>query len=417
MKTAFVQKCSECSREYRPEEMVCRCPNCSGRIEILYDYDRIRENLIRKKSDRTAYFWQFSELLPVLDRTKPVSLGEGGTCLLRCKRLESRLGLRELYVKDETRNPTGSFKDRCSAITLSKASECSVTAVVMPSSGNAGASACAYSARAGVACYVFVPSTVEAAKMTQILIYGGRVVRIEGALIDCHFLVSEASKRYGWQEITTNSLSNVYSTQGSKTTAYEICVELGWETPDWILLPFGGGGNLYGHWLGFQEFLKLGFINKMPRMAAVQAAGCAPFVKAFRERITPAKAEAWMNPETVATGIACGYPYDIDVALPAIYQSNGTAETVTDKEILDAQMLLAKAEGIFAEPSAAASIAGLKKLIDNGIIDRSDLIVCEVTGNGLKDTQSAMKASKIPPVTVHSLEELDRVLQLPNQSI
>lgn len=379
---------------------------------MVYDYDKIQQNLSKTKNDhQETDFWRYSELLPILDKSKRISLGEGGTCLILCKKLATKLGLKKLYIKDETRNPTGSFKDRCSAVSISKATECSVPAVAIASSGNAGASACAYSARAGITCYVFVPASVDAAKLTQIMIYGGRVVRVEGNLGDCHLLTSKASKKYGWQEITTYSQMNAYSTQGSKTTAFEICWQLGWETPDWLLVPFGGGGNLFGHWLGFQEFLKLGLTKDMPRLAAIQAAGCAPFVKAFRERTAPNQVETWKNPQTVASGIACVCPYDVDVALPAIYQSKGTAEDVTDEEILEAEVLLAKSEGVFAEPSAASSIAGLRKLVDSGVIERNDLIVCEITGSGLKDTKSAMKKYK-DPLTIASLEELERALQL-----
>ena len=411
MKPAFVQKCSKCGQEYAPERMVCRCLSCGGRIEIQYDYEKIQQNLTRPRNvDGKADFWQYSELLPILDETKRVSLGEGGTSLLQCKKLASKLGLKRLYVKDEARNPTGSFKDRCSAVSISKALECSVGEVAMASSGNAGASACAYSARAGITCRVFVPASVDPAKLSQIIIYGGRVVRVEGTLGDCHSLTSEACKKYGWQEITTNSQSNVYSTQGSKTTAFEICLQLEWETPNWLIVPFGGGGNLFGHWLGFQEFQRFGFIEDMPRLAAIQAAGCAPFVKAFRERTATNQVKTWKRPETIASGIACVYPYDVDVALPAVYQSEGTAEAVTDEEILEAEALLAKNEGIFAEPAAASSIAGLIKLVDSGLIEGDDLIVCEVTGNGLKDTKSTMNLYKEPAAIVPDLRELECVL-------
>ena len=413
----FVQKCSKCGAGYPKERMVCSCFSCGGRIEIVYDYDRIKENLTRREDmlGRLS-LWQYSDLLPIVDKTKRISLGEGGTDLTGCRKLANKLGLKRLYVKDETRNPTGSFKDRCSAVSISKALESSVNTVAIASSGNAGASACAYSAKAGVTCYVFVPASVDVAKLSQIMIYGGRVVRVEGTLGDCHLLTNKASSKYGWQEITTNSQTNIYSTQGSKTAAFEICMQLGWESPDWFVVPFGGGGNLFGHWLGFQEFLRLGFIQDMPRLAAIQAAGCAPFVRVFRERMAPNQVETWKKPETIASGIACTYPYDIDVALPAVHQSNGTAEAVTDEEILEAEVLLAKTEGIFVEPSAASSIAGLRKLIESGTIERNDLVVCEITGNGLKDIKSAMRTYKDPVTIAPTLEELERVLQFRSMS-
>jgi threonine synthase len=398
--------------EFPPEMMVCGCKLCGGRIDVLYDYHKARETLVKR--DNTIgkiSLWMYHELLPIVDKAKRVSLDEGGTPLLHCRALGSKLDLKKLYVKDETRNPTGSFKDRCSAVSLSKAKESSVEIVAIASSGNAAASACAYSAKASIPCYVFVPASVDLGKLSQANIYGGRVVRVDGTVDDCFSLAKAASEKYGWINVTTTSQTNPYSTQGSKTTAFEICLQLGWEAPDWLVVPFGGGANLYGHWLGFEEFQKLSFIDRLPRLAAIQAIGCAPFVNAFKEQKAPHDVEIWRNASTIASGIQDPYPYDVELALPAIYKSKGTAEAVTDDEILEAEMMLASSEGIFAEPSAAASIAGLRRLVDNGIVQRNDLVVCEVTGSGLKDVESATRiCSKNPAKIRPSLEELERVM-------
>jgi threonine synthase len=408
----FAQKCSKCGLEYAPELMVCGCKRCGGRVDILYDYDKVRQTTVKRDNTIGRIpLWLYDELLPIVDKTKRISLEEGGTPLLHCKALGARLDLERLYVKDETRNPSGSFKDRCSAISLSKAKESSVKVVVIASTGNAGASACAYSAKARIPCYVFVPASVDLGKLSQIVIYGGKVVRVDGTIDDCSSLAKAASEKYGWINVTTNTQTNPYSTQGSKTTAFEICLQLGWKAPDWFVVPFGGGGNLYGHWLGFMEFQTLNLIDSLPHLAAIQAAGCAPFVNAFKEQKTPQDVQIWRNAATIASGLRDPYPYDVELALPAIYKSGGVAEAVTDDEILEAEMMLASTEGIFAEPSAAASIAGLKRLVDSGIVKRKDLIVCEVTGSGLKDTESAMglrgtETTKIKP----SLQELERVL-------
>jgi threonine synthase len=233
-----------------------------------------------------------------------------------------------------------------------------------------------------------------------------------GGLEECDSLARKASSKYGWPNITTNSESNPYSTQGSKTTAFEICSQLKWGTPDWLLVPFGGGGNLYGHYLGFEDFRKLDMITGVPHLVAVQAAGCAPFVKAFKQNRAPDQIEEWINPETIASGIRVPYPYDGELALPAISKSNGSAETVTDQEILEAELRLARTEGIFAEPSAASSIAGLRKLVDCGTIEKNDVVVCEITGTGLKNPMSAASLCREQATIPPALDEFDRILRV-----
>ena len=292
------------------------------------------------------------------------------------------MGLKRLYVKNEGENPTGSFKDRGMTVALSKARELGRRKTVCASTGNTAASLAAYSARAGLDCVVFVPKgKVAAGKMLQVVIHGARIFQVDGDFDQAMELVvklTEHRKKF----YLMNSL-NPFRLEGQKTLAYEVCDQLEGTAPDALVLPVGNGGNISAIWKGFNEFHELGAVRGTPRLVGVQAEKAAPIARAVKKHQETIRAVS--NPQTIATAIRIGFPVNWAKVLGAIRESEGTAETVSDKEILQAQQELASKEGIFVEPASAASIAGLKKSVDAGIVNRSDLVVCVTTGHGLKD--------------------------------
>lgn len=335
--------------------------------------------------------------------------------LVSAHRLSEKLGLQKLLLLDDTRNPTASFKDRPMTVGVSKAVELGYETVVSASSGNAAAALSAYAAKAGLRCLTFVPEMASAGKLAQLTMYGAKVVRVRGLESGedpTVKMLKEACDRYEWYPCPSFGPMNPYQAEGPKTMSFEIVENLGWISPDWVFVPVGAGGALGGNWKGYREFEELGLIGSKPRMVAVQSAGCAPVVRAYERNIDPMKIVAWDKPDSVATGLMDPFPWDGDAALRALRDSNGTAVAVTNEEILEAQRLLARSEGIFAEPSGVTSLAGLIKLSASGRIERSDSIVVEITGSGLKDPQIAMKGMPEIPVIDASVEELERVLRV-----
>jgi threonine synthase len=336
--------------------------------------------------NRSLSVWKYRELLPIDNDRFITTLAEGGTGLHHCPRLGREMGLKRLYVKNEGENPTGSFKDRGMTVALSKARELGKKKVVCASTGNTAASLAAYSARAGLRCIVIVPAgKVAAGKMLQVMIHGASIFQVSGDFDDAmRAVVMLTERRKGFYLM--NSL-NPFRLEGQKTLAYEVYDQLNGEVPDTLVLPVGNGGNISAIWKGFGEFHTLGVTKMRPRMIGVQAERAAPIanaVKRKQNRIQPVT-----NPRTIASAIRIGSPVNWSKVLRAIDESHGTAETVSDKEILRAQRDLASQEGIFVEPASAASIAGLRKSRENGTIDRSDLVVCVTTGHGLKDPSVA----------------------------
>jgi len=408
-------KCLRCGKRHAPAKGLYVCKKCGGKLEILYDYDAISEKISKKElSRRPPGVWKYVEFLPIADPKNIVTLGEGGTPLIEAKKLAREFGMKRLWLKDETRNPTSSFKDRPMSVGVSKAVEFGAKVVVTASSGNAAIALAAYSAKAEIECYAFVPAGVPSPKLAQLSIYGAHVMRAKpkGIGDPSYKLMRMAHERYGWHPVPSCGVFNPYHPEGSKTMSYEICEQLGWRVPDWVVVPTGAGTLLSGNAKGYLEFKRLGFINRMPRLAAIQAEGCAPIVKAFKKGTPPYKISTWKNPRTVAGGLVDPYPWDADTAIPAIKTSKGTAEVVSDEEILAAEKLLAETEGIFAEPSGAAGLAGLKKLLNVGLVDRSDVVVVEVTGGGLKDQKTATQLVKEPPTIEPELDQLERLIKI-----
>jgi threonine synthase len=368
-------------------------------MTIRYDYSVVREGLnMESLKSRGPTLWRYGELLPISEARNIVSLNEGCTPLIAAGRMGLSLGLSHLHLKDETRLPTGSLKDRCATMSISKAVESGVRAVVVSSSGNGASSMAAYSARAGIGCYVFVPSDAATNKLTQSIAYGARVTRVTGGVAGTDVAAGMVAKQKGWPNLSTAATYNPYALQGQKTGAYEIAEQLGWRAPDWVVLPVGSGNVLAGQWEGFKDLLGLGMIDRMPRLAAVQAAGCAPFTDAFRRGLSVSEVKPWKDPQTIAGGVRDEYPFDVEVALPALRESGGTAVAVADQEILEAMGSIARLEGIFVEPTGAVATAGLKRLKEEKAIDNDDVIVAMLTGSGLKDPQHLGGTMPEPPI-------------------
>jgi threonine synthase len=362
---------------------------------------------------RRGGLWKYRELLPIENEKNIVSLGEVQTPLIQCKNLGRTLGLRNLYVKDETKSPTASFKDRPMAVGVSKAVELGFHTVVSASSGNAAAALAAYSARAELTCYTFVPETASPGKIAQLNMFGAHVVRVRGlesGVDPTVTMLKLVCERFGWYPCPSIGLFNPYQAEGPKTMSYEIAEQLGWRVPDWIFAGVGGGGLLVGNWKGYQEFRRLGLVEGSPHMVAVQSTGCAPLVRAFEEKMDPNRIAPWEHPDSIATGLMDPYPWDGDAALKALRDSSGTAVTVTNEEILDAERTLAGKEGIFAEPSGVTALSGLIKLVNEDRIPRDDTVVVEITGSGLKDL--SVIGSAEAPLIDPDIEALQKVLGL-----
>jgi len=403
----------KCGHEYGPVKGLYTCEKCGGKLDVTYDYDGIAAKIDRKElAERPSGVWKYFELLPLMDKKNIVTLGEGGTPLIKAKNLGQQLKLKNLYIKDETRNPTSSFKDRPMSVGVSKAVEFGARTVVCASSGNAAIALSAYAAKAGIKCYTFVPVGAPASKIAQLSMHGAVVVRpkIKGEGDPTYKLMLESREKFGWHPIPSGGAFNPYQPEGSKTISYEVCEQLDWQAPDWVVVPSGAGTLISGNAKGYFEFEQLGLIKQAPKLASIQSEGCAPIVNALRDGTPPYEIPTWPNPKTVAGGLVDPYPWDADTAIPSIRRSKGTAATVSDAEILDAEKSLARSEGIFAEPSGSAGFAGLRKLLESGAIDRSDVVVVEVTGGGLKDVATAMKMVEEPLTIEPELKHLEKLL-------
>jgi threonine synthase len=393
-------QCFDCQREPATSEAGFRCKTCGGLLEVKFDLKG------KKKPSwdrRQLSVWKYREILPIEKEESIVSLAEGGTGLHRCRRLGRKLGLKKLYVKNEGENPTGSFKDRGMTVAISKAKELGKKKVLCASTGNTAASLAAYSARAGMECIVLVPKgKVARGKMLQVTMHGAKIIQVKGDFDQAFVTALELAKRR--RELYLMNSINPYRLEGQKTLAFEITDQLDSKTPDIVILPVGNGGNISAAWKGFNEFQQLSITKTRPRMIGIQAEKAAPIAKAVKRRkseILPVH-----NPQTIATAIRIGSPVNWPKVLKAIKESKGTAETVTDTEILEAQRELATLEGIFVEPASAASIAGLKKLRANRRVDPTETIVCVTTGHGLKDPSVLDRLPKSQ--TGYNLEITDR---------
>jgi threonine synthase len=381
-----------------------------GRLDIYYDYSSLAQKVNKETLiGRVPSVWKYREFLPVRNKKNIVTLGEGGTPLLKASNLARKVRLKNLYLKDETRNPTGSFKDRSMTVGVSKALEFGEQTVAIASSGNAAASLAAYCAKARLRCFAFVPEFASPVKIAQICLYGANVVRVSTADEDKDPTVQmlrRVVEKYGWYPCPSFGLFNPYQVEGPKTIPYEIIEQLNWKVPDWIVIPVGSACLFAGVWKGFADFYNVGLTDSMPKFAAIQSTGCAPLIRAFKERREPFEIKPWKNPQTIASGLADPLPWDGDAALTAL-RDNGTAEAVSDEEIRRSQRLLASTEGLFAEPSGVTSLAGLNKLIEQHIVGRDETVVALITGSGLKDPEAAIRTSKEVPIIKPSIKEFE----------
>ncbi len=403
-------ECLNCGTSFSPGDEIYVCGDCGSKLTVSYDYEKIGEVLSREKLEnrRGGGSWKYKELLPVSRENSMITIGEGNTPLLKADELGGYLQMDDLWLKNEIQNPTSSFKDRPMSVGVSKAVEFEAETVVTASSGNAASALAAYSAKGGLECYAFVPEDAPKAKLAQISIHGANVIRAASSESGdpSYELMKMGFENFGWHPIPSGGAFNPYQPEGSKTMSYEICEQFDWEPPEWHIVPVGAGTLLSGNAKGYSELEKLGIIGDTPKIGGIQAEGCAPVVKGFKENIDPYEIPTWKDPETIAGGLVDLYPWDADTAIPAIRETGGTAEAVSDEEILSALRLLAEKEGIFAEPSGVAGLAGLIKLIEEGKIDRSEKVVVNITGGGLKDQKIAASLIDDIPTTKPNLEQL-----------
>ncbi|MEM1581883.1 MAG: threonine synthase [Candidatus Bathyarchaeia archaeon] len=400
--------CIGCGTEYSPKEVIYKCRRCGDLLSVEYSSEIMRRESSINWSKRNLSVWRYAELLPVNDKNKIITLGEGGTNLIKCVRLGGELGLRNVYVKNEGENPTGSFKDRGMTVGVTKALELGMKRVACASTGNTSASLAAYASRAGLECIVLIPSgKIAFGKLIQAIIYGARVFQVRGNFDEALKIVEELCLTHPIYLL--NSI-NPYRLEGQKTIAFEIWDQLNRKIPDKVIVPVGNAGNISAIWKGFKELYALGLSDSLPEMIGIQAEGSAPIanlIKKGKDEI-----EFVGNPETVATAIRIGSPVNWKKAIRSIRESGGLAETVSDEEILEAQRLLAQREGIFVEPASAASIAGLIKLTKTNLIKRDEVVVCVATGHGLKDPDIVLKQFPKPVEVEADIKAIVEMLTL-----
>ena len=380
-------ECTRCDSQYSTGEIHNLCKKCRAPLFVRYDLREIAKKVHKGDfvTTRENSIWRYKELLPVKDENNIISLGEGYTPLFHASSLGNEIGLKSLYIKDESLNPTGSFKARGMSVAISKARELGIKKVVAPSAGNAGGAISAYAAKAGLEAYVFMPKDVPKTFLVECESYGAKIELIDGTIADCGKVVQERKDREGWFDVST--LKEPYRVEGKKTMGYELAEQFSWQLPDVIIYPTGGGTGLIGMWKAFQEMEELGWIDsKRPRMISVQASGCAPIVKAFEEE--KEHAEEWENPETIASGLRVPKAIGDFLMLKSIRESGGVAMAVSDAEIIEAVKIMARLEGIFPAPEGAATFACLSKLRKLKLIDEDERIVLFNTGSGLKYVDS-----------------------------
>ena len=376
-------ECSKCHRQYPHNRLQTFCPDCKATLLPRYDLEMAKQQIDRDQvSHRSKGMWRWHELLPVLQEENQVFLGEGDTPLLRLPHLEQELGLSNLYVKDESNNPTGSFKARGLAAAISKAKELGVEKVIIPTAGNAGGAMAAYAARAGMRAHVFMPKDTPFANLEESRMTGAEVVLIDGLISDAAALAGKKASEEDWFDVST--FKEPYRVEGKKIMGYELAQQFEWQLPDVIIYPTGGGTGLVGMWKAFAELEALGWLEslKRPRLVSVQAEGCAPVVRAFQQGAS--SCEFWNDAETIASGLRVPRSFADHLILQDLYDSEGTAIAVSDQAILQAQQQLARGEGIFAAPEGAATLAALHELIRQGWLHADERIVLFNTGSGLK---------------------------------
>ncbi len=402
--------CRECGSEY-PAKAIHVCELCFGPLEVKYNYDEIKQGLTRRKiEDGPKSMWRYIDLLPV-EGPNLVGPHAGLTPMVRAKNLGAYLGLDELYIKNDTVNhPTLSFKDRVVAVALTRARELGFETVACASTGNLANSVAAHAAASHMHCYVFIPGDLEAAKVLGNLIYRPNVVEVEGNYDDVNRLCSEIAGEHGWAFVNINI--RPYYAEGSKTLAYETVEQLGWRTPDQVVIPMASGSLLTKIWKGMNEMKAVGLIDSVKtKINGAQAEGCSPIATAFKEGRDFFKP---VKPKTIAKSLAIGNPADGYYALKTTAESGGAMDMVSDEEVVEGIKLLAQTEGIFAETAGGVTIGVLKKLVKQGHIKKQDVTVAYITGNGLKTQEAVLDAVGRPVRIAPSLTSFHKTFPIGN---
>ncbi len=396
MKHVLGARCVRCGKTYEAVPDLTNC-ECGGILDIEYDYEYIRRYFTRETlmGRGECSMWRYRELLPVEKDTPAPPLRVGWSPLYEEPRLAAELGIGRLWVKDDGLNPTASLKDRASSMAVAKAYEAGAEVIACSSTGNAASSLAGNAAAAGMRTYIFVPSRAPKGKVAQLLTFGATVISVMGSYEETFEISRYAIDRWGWYN--RNAAINPYLSEGKKTVAYEIMEQLDWRTPDYIAISVGDGCTIAGLWKGLKDLHAMGFIDRLPRLISVQAAGCCPLNRAIAENA------AWrpMEENTIADSIAVGMPRNPDKALAAIRESEGLAVNVSDEEIMAAQRLLGRACGVFGEPAGVTGTAGVKKLCEEGRLPSGASVVSVVTGNGLKDVANAIRFAG-EPISIHA---------------
>src|SRR5262245_37775319 len=367
---------------FDPRERHFLCPSCGLPLLARYDLNAARAWARESLIGREPSMWRYRELMPLLPGDEPVTLGEGFTPLFHAKRLGASLGLDRLYIKDESLNPTNSFKARGQSAAITRAKALGAHTIALPTAGNAGNAAAAYAAAAGLACKVFIPRDAKQPFVDECRLYGAEVTLVDGLITDAGRMAAEMGKPLGWYDVST--LKEPYRVEGKKTMGYELAEQLGWRLPDWIVYPTGGGTGLVGMWKAFDELEAIGWIEpgRRPRMVSVQATGCAPIVRAFEEGKD--KAAPWENAHTAADGLRVPRAIGDFLILRAIRESGGTAVAVSDAEMVDDMIEIGSKEGISAAPEGGAALSAIRKLVALGQIKKDETVVLFNTGGALK---------------------------------
>src|SRR5579863_1839493 len=373
-------ECSRCGKRFERGQVLNLC-DCGGPLLVRYDLESLRRNWSRDQvAQGPDSMWRYAPALPARAESI-VSLGEGMTPLIRTRRLGARVGADDLWIKDEGLNPTGSFKARGLSCAISMAVELGIKKVAIPSAGNAASAMAAYAAAAGIESHIFMPRDVPQSNYIECKAFGSHVTLVDGLISDCAKIVNDGRATEGWFDVST--LKEPYRIEGKKTMGYELCEQMGWQLPDVIFYPTGGGVGIIGMWKAFDEMEALGWIGShRPKMIAVQSEGCQPVVRAYEEG--EQRSRFWDNAHTVASGLRVPKPLGDFLILEAVRKSGGTAMAVSDSQLIDAGIQLASDEGIFVAPEGAACVSALEKLLARGFLKKDQRIVIYNTGAGLK---------------------------------
>jgi threonine synthase len=404
-------KCVKCGREYNPAEVLYTCLDCGidGILDVVLDYDQIKTELTKDylKRNKDYSLWRYLPALP-LEGTKGIQpLQVGWTPLYDIKKLALETGLNSFFLKDDSRNPTASLKDRASAVGVAKAIELGRDVMCAASTGNAASSLSGFAASAGIKTYIFVPETAPEAKVTQLLIYGSNVFLVKGTYDEAVELCFKAADEFDWYN--RSCAINPYLLEGKKTVSYEICEQLGWEAPDIAVVAVGDGCSIGGVWKGFKECYTLGLIDRLPKIVGVQAANSNPVTRAFEKNTYEFE---YRTPETIADSISVGIPRNGIKALNAVHESGGYMVDVSDEEILTAMKILAQRTGVFGEPAGVTGFAGIMKMNELGLLKGDERVVSIVSGSGLKDIKSAVKAAGKANVVEPTLADVKKIINV-----